>query len=208
MFSAKTYSLAGIAAAALIYGTLPGYSATDGLIRLAQEQAEPAADTAPASPEEQQPAAGDAAPDAAPEPEGGDAAAPAQESQEHAPADGSSETHDNAATPEPAAEAPATEAPAAEAPAAASSDVDASHLKIGAAVFGSDGVQIGEVNGVKTDTAGKVREILVTAGTAAGLNAQVYAVPGDKITEVNEGVKLSLTSEEAKQLPIVDNSNG
>ena len=48
----------------------------------------------------------------------------------------------------------------------------------------------------------------MAAGGAAGINAKVFAVSGDKIAEVKDGVKLSLTSEEAKQLPIIDNSNG
>lgn len=88
------------------------------------------------------------------------------------------------------------------------SSIDASQLKIGTAVFGSDGAKIGEINGVKSDTSGKVQEILVTAGGAAGLNAKVFAVSGDKIASVSDGVKLSLSSDEAKKLPIIDNSNG
>ena len=81
-------------------------------------------------------------------------------------------------------------------------------MKIGTAVFGSDGQKIGEINGVKSDTNGKVQEILVTDGVAAGLNAKVFAISGDKITGISDGVKLSLTSEEAKKLPIIDNGNG
>jgi sporulation protein YlmC with PRC-barrel domain len=75
-------------------------------------------------------------------------------------------------------------------------------------VFGSDGAKIGEVNGVKSDDAGKVQEILVTDGVPAGMNAKVFAITADKITSVGDGVKLSLSSEEAKKLPIIDNSNG
>ncbi len=86
--------------------------------------------------------------------------------------------------------------------------MNASQLQIGAAVYGADGAKIGELNGVKSDTSGKVQEILVTAGGAAGINAKVFAVSGDKITEVKDGVKLSLSSEEAKKLPIIDNGNG
>lgn len=245
MFSAKTYSLASAAVAALVFGTLPGHSATKNGIILAQQQAEPA-DADQASPA--QPSAGeDATPSTTPEagsaeegqssPEGnGDAAgsesgaAPTQNTEAPStPSDGgASQAHDNAgpattgddtaASPENGSadvapvtpETPATQAEpsAPEASNAQSSPIDASQLQIGTAVFGSDGAKIGEVNGVRSDTAGKVQEILVTAGGAAGINAKVFAVSGDKITEVNDGVKLSLTSEEAKQLPIINNSSG
>lgn len=107
-----------------------------------------------------------------------------------------------AAATEPAAPSPS---PSDGAPATA---VTASQLQIGAAVFGSDGAKIGEVNRVKSDDTGKVQEILVTDGVAAGINAKVFAISADKITSVSDGVKLSLSSEEAKKLPIIDNSNG
>ena len=220
MFSAKTYSLASaaVAAAMFVLGSSPGYSATNDRIVVAQ-QAEPA----DAGQAEQNLAAGEEtaqAPEAgtaeggqsAPAPEGGDSAAPAPETEAPAaaPAEGGeSPAPDAAAAPEGGASDTAP-APAAEpeAAGAASSTIEASQLKIGQAVLGSDGTKIGEINGVKSDTSGKVQEILVTAGTQAGINAQVYAIAGDKITEVSDSVKLSLTSEEAKQLPIVDKSNG
>jgi hypothetical protein len=191
------------------------------------EQPSAGEDAAPATaPESDAPQEGQSSPAA----EGaGDAAAPAQENQAPpAPSDaGASPTPDNveppasddkAASPEGGSTdvAPVTpENPSAPAEHGASensstqsSTIDASQLKIGQAVLGSDGAKIGEVNGVKSDTAGKVQEILVTAGGAAGINAKVFAVSGDKITEVKDDVKLSLTSEEAKQLPIIDNSSG
>lgn len=216
LFSAKTYSLASasFAAAMLVLGTSPGYSATNDRIVLAQ-QAEPAdaaqaEQTLSANEETAQAPEADAPADgqSAPAPEGGDTAAPAPEPEAPAaPADAT-----EAPAPEGAAQEPAPEAPAAEtapdAAGAASSTIEASQLKIGQAVLGSDGAKIGEINGVKSDTSGKVQEILVTAGTPAGMNAQVYAIGGDKITEVSDGVKLSISSEEAKQLPIVDKSNG
>lgn len=228
MFSAKTYSLASAAVAALVFGTQPGYSATKDGIILAQQQAEPAdaGQATPAQPSAGEDAAPSTTPDAGNAEEGqspasegsGDAAgseggaSPAHDGA--APATG----NDNAASPENgsadvapvAPEAPATQAEP-DAPAASStqaSTVDASQLQIGAAVFGSDGAKIGEVNGVRSDATGKVQEILVTAGGSAGINAKVFAVSSDKITEVKDGVKLSITSEEAKQLPIIDNSNG
>ncbi len=216
LFSAKTYSLASasFAAAMLVLGTSPGYSATNDRIVLAQ-QAEPAdaaqaEQTLSANEETAQAPEADAPADgqSAPAPEGGDTAAPAPEPEAPAaPADATEAPAPEGAAPEPAPEAPAAEA-APDAAGAASSNIEASQLKIGQAVLGSDGAKIGEINGVKSDTSGKVQEILVTAGTPAGMNAQVYAIGGDKITEVSDGVKLSISSEEAKQLPIVDKSNG
>lgn len=159
---------------------------------------------------------------------------PPAEAEQAAPADAGAadtmpaaeqpEQHDGAATHEAAPAEPASpeggaaeaqpaqpEAPAAaestEAPAATAA-VPASDLKIGAAVYGADGAKIGEVNGVKSDGTGKVQEILVTDGVAASMNAKVFAISADKITSVSDGVKLSLSSEEAKKLPIIDNSNG
>jgi hypothetical protein len=120
-------------------------------------------------------------------------------------------TNDSADIPPVKPETPAATAePAAPAPSAdrTSSTVNASQLQIGAAVFGADGAKIGEINGVKSDHTGKVQEILVTDGVAAGLNAKVFAVSGDKITDVKDGVKLSLSSQEAKKLPIINNGNG
>jgi len=61
---------------------------------------------------------------------------------------------------------------------------------------------------VTSDASGKVEEIRVTAGGEAGLNAKVFAVPADKITGVKDGVRLSLSSDDAKKLPIIDNGNG
>lgn len=202
-----------------VLGSSPGYSATNDRIVVAQ-QAEPAdagqaeqhlsanEETAQApAPESGTAEEGQSAP----APEGGDTAAPAPDTEAPAaPAEGGeSPAPDAAAAPEGGA-SDAAPAPAAEpeASGAASSTIEASQLKIGQAVLGSDGAKIGEINGVKSDTSGKVQEILVTAGTQAGINAQVYAIAGDKITEVSDSVKLSLTSEEAKQLPIVDKSNG
>jgi sporulation protein YlmC with PRC-barrel domain len=209
---AKFHSCAvlALAAASLTSGSASGFAAPDTGFVIAQEQTEPAA---------QAPATADTPA------ESGETAAPAETNETPAQpsdADGGAKPDDGASQAAPAADDSADVAPAAtEAPAAttaepsapASSDaqassIDASQLKIGTAVFGSDGQKIGEVNGVKSDTDGKVQEILVTDGVAAGLNAKVFAVPGNKITGVADGVKLSLSSEEAKQLPVIDNGNG
>ena len=182
--------------------------------------------------EQQAPAEGDqAAPEqtppeqAAPDPAPSDQAAPAEDGsggdaqpseppQDSAPAPTETPQQDTASPPaDNGGAADVTpvqpEKPAAEAaPAAGGTAITASQVPIGAAVFGADGTKIGEINGVKSDDSGNVQEILVTDGMPAGINAKVFEVPADKITSVSDGVKLSLSSEEAKQLPIIDNSNG
>jgi sporulation protein YlmC with PRC-barrel domain len=159
----------------------------------AQEQQQPAAEGDQAAP----PAEGAAAPAS----EGTQPPAPdAGAAPEAAPAGGSS-----AEVPPAEPETPA--APAAPSEAAAGT-IAASQVQIGAPVFGADGAKIGEVNGVKSDDNGKIQEILVTDGMPAGINAKVFEISADKITSVGDGVKLSLSSEEAKKLPIIDNSNG
>lgn len=224
MFSVKSHSLAGAAvlAAALGLAVSSAHAASDAGFLVAQAQTEPAnADQAPAP---DKPAATDdtippAAPaagetnDGADAPAAGDAntattpeATPPSDATTAAPStEPPSDASDKADVPPVKQEAPAE-------PAASSGDgastVNASQLQIGAAVYGADGAKIGELNGVKSDTSGKVQEILVTAGGPAGINAKVFAVSGDKITEVKDGVKLSLSSEEAKKLPIIDNGNG
>lgn len=169
---------------------------TEGDQQAAPDQAAPAEGTG-----------GDTAAPAAAEPSAdGSAAAPSPEPSQAPAGDAAAPPADNSG----AAQSPAQpEQPAAEsAPAEGAAAVSASQIQIGTAVFGSDGAKIGEVNGVKSDDAGKVQEILVTDGVPAGMNAKVFAITADKITSVGDGVKLSLSSEEAKKLPIIDNSNG
>lgn len=119
----------------------------------------------------------------------------------------------------PAEAAPATEAPAAvETPAAETAatpeaatpgaGLAASDLQVGTAVFAADGAQIGEINRVTAGSNGAVKEIHVTIGGKAGLNAEAVIVPADKITEAGDGVKLSLSASEAKSLPVADAGNG
>lgn len=192
MISLKLRSALGIALALSIgfaMQTTPGS---------AQDQQQPPAEAEQAAPAEA--GAADTLPSAEQQHDGGAAAT-------DAPAEGAS-PQGGAADAQPAQpEAPAA-AGGAEAPAAATAAVPASDLKIGAAVYGADGTKIGEVNGVKSDDAGKVQEILVTDGVAAGINAKVFAISADKITSVSDGVKLSLSSEEAKKLPIINKSDG
>jgi hypothetical protein len=134
-----------------------------------------------------------------------DAAAPA--AVEAAPAAAEAPAADPAASEAPAAEAAA--APEAPAPAAQSStSLTASALRVGTAVFGADGAQIGEINRVTAESSGAVKEIYVTTGGKAGLNAEAVIVPADKITEAGDGVKLSLSAAEVKSLPVADNGNG
>ncbi len=161
-----------------------------------------------------QPAADTAAPAAQPATDGTSAApaaeAPAEPAQGAAPApsDGAATapSPDAGAQPQGAAAEPA--APASPAEGGAATAINASQVQIGAAVFGSDGAKIGEINGVKSDDTGKVQQILVTDGVPASMNAKVFEISADKIASVADGVKLSLSSEEAKKLPIIDNSKG
>jgi hypothetical protein len=104
----------------------------------------------------------------------------------------------------PAAEAPAAETAATPASPVAETEISAKDLAIGSAVFGNDGEKIGEVNRVTASASGTVTEIQVTTGGKAGLGADVVAISGDKITAVSDGVKLSLSSQEAKSLPVID----
>lgn len=210
MLFAKSHSFAvlALATASLMSGAVCGYAAPDAGIVVAQDQTDPAAE-APAATNDAPAAADETTPQPAPEAGSSDTSeTPAETTETPAqPADA-----DSAAKPDDGNGAAGDTQAAPETPAATSdtqaSGIDASQLKIGTAVFGSDGQKIGEVNGVKSDTSGKVQEILVTDGVAAGLNAKVFAVPGDKIADVADGVKLSLSSEEAKQLPVIDNGNG
>jgi len=196
MISLKLRSALGIALAFSIGFAM---QATPGS---AQEQQQPPAEADQAAPADAGAAgAADTMPSAEQPAHDGGAATT------EAPAEGASPQGGAAEAPPAQPEAPAA-AESNQAPAAATAAVPASDLKIGAAVYGADGAKIGEVNGVKSDDAGKVQEILVTDGVAAGINAKVFAISADKITSVSDGVKLSLSSEEAKKLPIVNNSNG
>ncbi len=92
-------------------------------------------------------------------------------------------------------------APSADvAPVDAALAVTAKDLQIGSAVFGRDGQQIGEINRVTSEPSGTVTEIEVTTGGKAGLGADVVAITADKITGINDGVKVSLSAQEAKSL--------
>lgn len=165
-----------------------------------EDQQQPPAEGA--QPAAAEPAADTAAPAAQPAPDGTSAApsaeAPAEPTQgaPQAPSDGAAQPQG------------ATAEPAAPAEGGAATAINASQVQIGAAVFGSDGVKIGEINGVKSDDTGKVQQILVTDGVPASMNAKVFEISADKIASVADGVKLSLSSEEAKKLPIIDNSKG
>ncbi|WP_052699311.1 PRC-barrel domain-containing protein [Hyphomicrobium sp. 99] len=203
MISQKLRSALGIA---LAIGVGIAMQATPGS---AQDQQQPPAEADQAAPadagaagaSDTLPSTEQAAPSAEPAQDGG-------ASTTEAPAGATEPSSGGSAGVQPTQpEAPAAEA-GTEAPVQAASAVSASDLKIGAAVYGADGAKIGEVNGVKSDDAGKVQEILVTDGVAAGINAKVFAISADKITSVSDGVKLSLSSEETKKLPIIDNSNG
>lgn len=190
-------------APAAAFALMSGFALAFQAFPASAEDQQPPADAA-------QPAADAAAPAAQPAPDG-TSAAPAEPAQGAAPApsDGTAAAPSpdaGAAQPQGAAAEPA--APAAPAEGGAATAINASQVQIGAAVFGSDGAKIGEINGVKSDDAGKVQQILVTDGVPASMNAKVFEVSADKIASVADGVKLSLSSEEAKKLPIIDKSKG
>ncbi|MBA2124816.1 photosystem reaction center subunit H [Hyphomicrobium methylovorum] len=222
MVSTKFSVLAGAAiGAALVLGSaaMPAASdpASDSIVVAQEETAPPAEATEPqAAPDDQStdsteaPASGDAEQPSAPPEDDAPSAAPAPENE--APSDGDGATappsDDQSTNDHSTHEHPDAAAADSAAPAAASSDISATQLKIGTAVFGSDGTQIGEVNRVKSDDSGKVQEILVTLGGSASINAKVFAVTADKIANVGDSVKLSLSADEAKQLPVIDNSSG
>jgi hypothetical protein len=184
--------VAAVAALALTLGT-PTFAAEEAAPAATEEAAPAATEAAPA--EEAAPAAEAPAEAAAEAP--AEAAAPAEgeapSAAEAAPAE---------ATPEAAEAAPAEAAPAA------ASDISSKDLVIGTPVMASDGVQIGEINRVTSDAAGKVSEIHVTAGMPAGLNAKVMAIPANMITATGSPVKVSISGADAKKLPILDDGNG
>lgn len=102
----------------------------------------------------------------------------------------------------------AAEAPVETTAPASTASVTAKDLAVGSAVFGSDGEKIGEINRVASEPSGTVTEIQVTTGGKAGLGAEVVVIPADKIADISGGVKLSLSSQEAKSLPVIDTSSG
>ncbi|MBX9684823.1 MAG: PRC-barrel domain-containing protein [Hyphomicrobium sp.] len=112
------------------------------------------------------------------------------------------------AAPAPAATPETSETPSVDAAATTAANLTAKDLPIGSAVFGNDGQQIGEINRVTSEPSGTVVEIQVTTGSKAGLNADVVAISAEKISAVGNGVKLTLSSQEAKSLPVLDNGNG
>ncbi len=77
-------------------------------------------------------------------------------------------------------------------------------LKIGNPVYGADGIKVGEVNRIKANSDGKVTEVQVTTGGPAGLDAEVVAIAPDQIaTSENQSLKLSLSADDAKKLPVL-----
>ena len=188
--------VAAVAALALTLSS-PSFAA-DEAAPAAAEEAAPAAEAAPA--EEAAPAAEAPADPAAEAP--AEAAAPAEGEAPAAAEAAPAEAAPAEATPEAAEAAPADAAPAA------ASDISSKDLVIGTPVMASDGVQIGEINRVTSDAAGKVSEIHVTAGMPAGINAKVMAIPANMITATGSPVKVSISGADAKKLPILDDGNG
>ena len=93
-------------------------------------------------------------------------------------------------------------------PAPEPSSVTVKDLRLGSPVFGTDGIKVGEINRISSNADGSVSEIQVTTGGPAGLDAQVVAISADKIATGGKSVKLSMTAEQAKQLPVVTDDRG
>jgi hypothetical protein len=90
---------------------------------------------------------------------------------------------------------------------AGNAPISMEQLSVGSPVYAKDGVKIGEINRIKADSDGTVMEIDVTEGGAAGLGRNVVVIKPDEIASVTEdATKLTLTSEEAKKLPVLDAS--
>lgn len=82
--------------------------------------------------------------------------------------------------------------------------VNIKEMKLGAPVFGTDGIKVGEINRIKADADGRVSEIQVTTGGAAGLTADVVSITSDKIASGSTAdVKLSVSAADAKKLPVL-----
>jgi len=214
----KTRSAAIAVAAILGLGTAGAYAEdpsapVENSAPAATDDAAPAAEPAQPAATDATAAPADTAADKTDAPASNDAATAASPSADPAKGtDGAAEvapvkSEAPQAAPDPAA-LPSEAAPSEAATDAAPEAVTARLLTIGAAVFAADGAKIGQVNRVTAGASGKVEEILVTAGGEAGLNAKVIAIPGDKITGIKDGVQLSLSSEQAKKLPIIGNGNG
>lgn len=87
-----------------------------------------------------------------------------------------------------------------------SDTVKLKEMKIGKAVYGTDGIKIGEINRIKAEADGRVTELQVTTGGPAGLNADVIAITPDKIVSADSSgtaLKLSLSAADAKKLPVL-----
>lgn len=82
--------------------------------------------------------------------------------------------------------------------------VNIKEMKLGAPVFGTDGIKVGEINRIKADADGRVTEIQVTTGGAAGLTADVVSIASDKIASGSKAdVKLSVSAADAQRLPVL-----
>jgi PRC-barrel domain len=80
--------------------------------------------------------------------------------------------------------------------------VKSKDIAVGSPVVGADGKKIGVINRVVSDATGAVMQIHVAPGGTAGIGVPVIAVPANRITGTGADVKVSLSSEEAKTLPV------
>ena len=114
-----------------------------------------------------------------------------------------------AEAPAPKATAPLAAAPTAKAPAPqVASAVNVKDIAIGTQVLATDGAKIGVVNRVGSDASGTVTEIHVAPGGVAGLGVPFITVPANGIASAGKDIKLTLTTDDAKKLQVMDGKKG
>jgi sporulation protein YlmC with PRC-barrel domain len=75
---------------------------------------------------------------------------------------------------------------------------------VGLAAFGSDGQKLGEVQDVKTEADGKVKEIHIKTGGFLGFGGRMVAIPMDKFTRSGQNIQVNMTYNEVTALPKVE----
>ena len=102
---------------------------------------------------------------------------------------------------------PDAAAPAPKSAEAAGAPASIANVTIGTAVFGTDGQQVGEVKGVKSEASGVVNEIHVKTSALVGLGGKIVVIPASKIAKGGQTIQLALKAEEVGKLPILVEGN-
>ena len=77
----------------------------------------------------------------------------------------------------------------------------AEHDLVGLDVFSSDGTKVGQVRAVTTGASGDVVSLLVRSGGFLGFGGRTIAIPQGHFTRTGPSVRLSLDSDQVKELP-------